>query len=186
MNNIYLLPGYGGRLDTGLGGALLQRGFNVSGRETIGDFRALPFNEQVAVVAADLRHHFWHNDAWVIANSFGCYLFLHAQAQLPPFVGRVLLLSPIVGEFTQPDKVMNFSPPHHTRLSQLAKEGLMPCPLDAQIHVGTEDWQSVPDNVQAFGQAVGIPVHLAKGLGHMLGEDYVGPLLDRWLLYRSR
>jgi len=181
MNNIYLLPGYGGRLDTGLGGALLQRGFNVSGRETIGDFRALPFNEQVAVVATDLRHHFWRNDARVIANSFGCYLFLHAQAQLPPFVGRVLLLSPIVGEFTQPDKGMNFSPPHHTRLSQLAKEGLMPCPLDAQIHVGTEDWQSVPDNVQAFGQAVGIPVHLAEGRGHMLGEDYVGPLLDRWL-----
>lgn len=42
MNNIYLLPGFGGRLDTGLGGALLQRGFNFSGRETIGDFRALP------------------------------------------------------------------------------------------------------------------------------------------------
>lgn len=103
MNNIYLLPGFGSRLDTGLGGALLQRGFNVSGRETIGDFRALPFDEEVTVVSADLRHHFWRNDARVIANSFGCYLFLHAQAQLRPFVGRVLLLSPIVGEFTQTD-----------------------------------------------------------------------------------
>jgi hypothetical protein len=57
----------------------------------------------------------------------------------------------------------------------------MPCPLNAQIQVGTEDWQSVPENVQAFGQAVGIPVHLAEGRGHMLGEDYVGPLLDSWL-----
>ena len=56
MNNIYLLPGFGGRLDTVLVGALLQRGFNFSGRETIGDFRALPFDEQVAVVAVDLRH----------------------------------------------------------------------------------------------------------------------------------
>ena len=181
MANIYYLPGYGGRLDTGLGSALLKRGFNVSGRQTIGDFRALPFDEQVAVVAADLHHHFWRSDAQVVANSFGCYLFLHAQAQLPPFVGRVLLLSPIVGEFDHADKAMHFSPPHPTRLRQLAREGLMPCPLDAQIHVGTEDWQSVPDNVQAFGQAVGIPVHLAQGLGHMLGEDYVRPLLDRWL-----
>jgi hypothetical protein len=57
----------------------------------------------------------------------------------------------------------------------------MPCPLDAQFHVGTEDWQSVPDNVLAFGKAVGIPVHLAGGRGHMLGEDYVGPLLDEWI-----
>lgn len=54
---------------------------------------------------------------------------------------------------------------------QLAKEGLMPCPLDAQIHVGNEDWQSLPDNVQAFGQAAGIPVNLAQELGHMLGEE---------------
>ena len=36
-------------------------------------------------------------------------------------------------------------------------------------------------NVQALGDAVGIPVHIAPGRGHMLGEDYVGPLLDRWL-----
>lgn len=59
MANIYYLPGYGGRLDTGLGGALLQRGFNVSGRQTIGDFRALPFDEQVAVVRSPLvvLHH---------------------------------------------------------------------------------------------------------------------------------
>jgi hypothetical protein len=76
---------------------------------------------------------------------------------------------------------MNSSLTHNKSLSQLAKEGLMPCPLDAQIHVGTEDWQSLPDNVQVFGQAVGIPVHLALGRGHMLGEDYVGPLLDQWL-----
>lgn len=181
MNNLYLLPGYGGRLDTGLGGALLQRGFNVSGRQTTGDFRALPFDEQVAVVATDLRNHFWRSDAQVIANSFGCYLFLHAQTQLAPFVGRVLLLSPIVGEFDHADKPMHFSPPHPTRLSQLAQEGLMPCPLDTQIHVGTEDWQSVPDNVLAFGKAVGIPVHLAEVSGNMLGEDYVRPLLDSWL-----
>ena len=33
---IYYLPGHGGRLGTGLGEALLSRGYNVSGRETVG------------------------------------------------------------------------------------------------------------------------------------------------------
>jgi hypothetical protein len=39
----------------------------------------------------------------------------------------------------------------------------------------------MPDNVLAFGKAVGIPVHLAEGRGHMLGKDYVGSLLDKWI-----
>jgi hypothetical protein len=44
---IYYLPGYGGQLATGLGRALMDRGFDVAGRETRGDFRSLPFDEQM-------------------------------------------------------------------------------------------------------------------------------------------
>lgn len=29
--------------------------------------------------------------------------------------------------------------------------------------------------------ALGIPVEVVPGGGHMLGKDYVGNLLDRWL-----
>jgi hypothetical protein len=76
---IYYLPGYGGQLASGLGRALMDRGFDVAGRETRGDFRSLPFDEQIATVGQDLKDHFWHADARVICNSFGAYLFLHAQ-----------------------------------------------------------------------------------------------------------
>lgn len=89
-----------GRLAAGLGEELMQRGWGVAGRETVGDFRALRFGEQVVAVADDLEDHFWREDARVVAVSFGAYLFLHAQAQLPAFPGRALLLSPIVGEAT--------------------------------------------------------------------------------------
>jgi hypothetical protein len=41
--SIYYLPGHGGRLRTGLGEGLFSRGFDVSGRETVGEFRSLPF-----------------------------------------------------------------------------------------------------------------------------------------------
>jgi hypothetical protein len=79
---IYYLRGYGGQLASGLGRALMDRGFDVAGRETRGDFRLLPFDEQIATVGQDLKDHFWHADARVICNSFGAYLFLSAQTQI--------------------------------------------------------------------------------------------------------
>jgi hypothetical protein len=49
------------------------------------------------------------------------------------------------------------------------------------MHVGEEDWQSIPANVQALGRLTGIPVNVVPGGGHDLGKEFVGPLLDRWL-----
>ena len=80
---IHYFPGHGGTLGTGLGEGLLSRSYEVTGRETLGDFLMLPFEDQVETVAADLQGHFWREDAQVICVSFGAYLFLHAQAQLP-------------------------------------------------------------------------------------------------------
>lgn len=51
----------------------------------------------------------------------------------------------------------------------------------AVMHVGEQDWQSVPSAVLRFGQLAGIPVHVVSGRGHMLGADVVGPILDNWL-----
>lgn len=178
---LYYLPGYGGQLSTGLGAALLARGFNIAGRETRDGFKDLPFLEQVQTVSDDLTEHFWREDALVIANSFGAYLFLNAQAQLPPFPGKVLLLSPIVGEFVNEEYGTTFSPPYPDRLKSFADEGTFPRLVNAQIHVGELDWQSVPANVQALGDAVGIPVTFVPNDGHMLKKTYVSNLLNLWL-----
>ena len=115
----YYLPGYGGRVHTGLGQALLSRGVDLAGRETVGDFRGMRFMDQIETVAEDLQTHFWREDAHVVANSFGAYLFLNAQSLIPPFPGKVLLLSPIVGEFAKPDQLTHFMPPYPTRLMDL-------------------------------------------------------------------
>ncbi len=181
---IYYLPGYGGQLATGLGRALMDRGFDVTGRETRGDFRALQFSKQVQTIVDDLHNNFWSEQAQVICNSFGAYLFLHAQAQMPSYVGRVLLLSPIVGEFSSVETRTSFSPPRPEQLKALAEAGQFNAPRNCEIHVGEEDWQSVPDNVQAFGRLTGIPVTFVPKGGHNLGQPYVGSLLDRWLADR--
>ena len=180
-NTIYYLPGYGGLLGTGLGAGLLARGLDVTGRQTVDEFRALPFQEQIDRVAQDLLDHFWNTDARVVANSFGAYLFLHAQAQLPPFPGRVLLLSPIVGEFANEDSQMNFVPPRVERLHALVKAGQYPTLARCEVHVGAEDWQSNPINVAALGVQLGLAVTIVPQAGHLLGKSYVSALLDRWL-----
>jgi hypothetical protein len=181
QRTVYYLPGHGGRLHTGLGEALMSRGLNLAGRETVDDFRRLRFMEQVETVAEDLRTHFWRDDAQVVANSFGAYLFLNAQSVLPPYPGKVLLLSPIVGAFDHPDKPMSFSPPMPTRLMDMATRGELSCPSQAEIHVGSQDWQANPEQVARLGELMSIPVHIVEGNGHMLDHGYVNSLLERWL-----
>ena len=171
----------GGRLSTGLGQALLDKGLDLTGRELTGAFRQLGFQEQVDAVANDLQGSFWSTEARVIANSFGAYLFLHAQAQLPPYPGKVILLSPIVGEFANQETEMNFIPPRSEQLLEMAKTGGYPAPSNCEIHVGSLDWQSNPANVEMFGSLTGLKVTVVPEAGHMLPKEYVNNLLEGWI-----
>jgi alpha-beta hydrolase superfamily lysophospholipase len=179
--SVHYLTGMGGRLEAGLGQGLLSRGFEITARELVDEFRKLDFQQQVDLVVSDLKSNFWREDARVIANSFGAYLFLHAQAQMEPYIGQVILLSPIVGEFSNEDTRMNFIPPRADKLQKLAEADSFPVPKHCQVHVGSEDWQSNPVNVTAFGSMLGIPVTVVPNAGHMLPKEYVGDLLDKWL-----
>jgi len=175
---IYYLPGHGGRITKGLGQAMVGRGYKVVGRETVGDFKKLDFNDQVATIANDIKEHFWREDAKIIANSFGGYLLLHALSKLTPYIGKILLLSPIVGEFSSEEISMGFIPPYADRLSELASSNQYPAPINCSFHVGSEDWQSNPENVAKFASLLGLPVTVVPNAGHQLPEDYVSSLLD--------
>ncbi len=178
---IYFLPGHGGRISNGLGQALIARGFDVVGRETVGAFKKLNFDVQVETIAHDLKANFWREDACVIANSYGAYLLLLALSSLQAFPGKMLLLSPIVGEFTNDKTNMGFIPPYAKRLYEQALNGKYPIPKHCEIHVGSEDWQSIPDNVTAFASLVNAKVTVLEGAGHSLPKAYVVGVLDRWL-----
>jgi hypothetical protein len=178
---IYYLPGMGGRLDAGLGEELSRRGFALSGRETIGAFKRLRFGEQVDAVRKDLVERFWMPEARVIANSFGGYLFLHAQLGLAPFPGKVLLLSPIIGSTEQSATGMRFYPPRADVLKQTAQVGSFPKLNNIEVHVGEKDLQAGPQSLVEFCNSVGIIVHTVPGRGHTLGADYVGALLQDWI-----
>lgn len=178
---IYYLPGRGGEISTGLGQGLLDRRCSIVGRETRGAFLKLTFQQQLDAICTDLQDDFWNADAKLVAMSYGCYLFLHAQLCMPPFPGRVLLLSPVLGGAFASAVGVGFIPPRADQLSEAAMNQEFPTLDKAEIHVGSEDWQSNPDAVRSFGEHASIPVTVVEGKGHMLEVDYVGPLLDRWL-----
>ncbi len=184
-STLYYLPGRGGRLDAGLGVALVERNLVVSGRETVGEFASLSFQEQIELVAKDIQANFWHQEAKILANSFGAYLFLHAQTLMPAYLGKVLLLSPIVGEFSNNETGTHFVPPRSRKLKELAQAKKYPTPKSCEIHVGEEDWQSNPEHVSEFGKLLSVSVTVVPRAGHMLPKGYVTKILDQWLNLKS-
>ena len=184
-STLYYLPGRGGRLDAGLGVALVERNLVVSGRETVGEFASLSFQEQIELVAKDIQANFWHQEAKILANSFGAYLFLHAQTLMPAYLGKVLLLSPIVGEFSNNETGTHFVPPRSRKLKELAQTKKYPTPKSCEIHVGEEDWQSNPEHVSEFGKLLSVSVTVVPRAGHMLPKGYVTKILDEWLNLKS-
>lgn len=182
MKSVYLLPGRGGSLNAGLGLALKARGYHLSGRETLGDFARLPLRHQAEAIAYDLQAEFWDSGAQVIANSYGAYLLLFAQSLMPAFPGKVLLLSPVIGEVTQSSVgKVGFAPPYADRLMALARLREMVVPEHCEIHVGANDWQCPAERLSEFGRLTGVPVNIVPDAGHMLDHNYVNALLDQWL-----
>ena len=178
MKTIYYLPGNGGRLNAGLGAELLRRGFSLEGREQIAAFRDLTFEEKISLIAEDLKNNHWRQDALVIANSIGAYQFLHAQSMLPAFVGKVVLLSPIIGEAFDPAINRMYVPPRAGKLQRLIEQGEFNAPLNCEIHVGEHDWQANPDEVVKLAHRVGFKVNIVPGSGHQLDRVYVGEVLS--------
>lgn len=180
-NSVYYLPGRGGALHTGLGMGLEIRRCMVWGREIRDGFARLEFDEQVELIAGDIAQSLWHESNRIIANSYGGYLLLNALMRLPPYIGRILLLSPVIGAFSAESQKLTFVPPRAGAIQRQIELGAYPAPLNCHVHVGSEDWQSDPVAITRFGEQLAIPVTIVNGRGHMLGEDYVGGVLDKWL-----
>lgn len=167
----YYLPGRGGRLNGGLGTALGQFG-EVRGRELSGDFARLRFDEQVELIRADLHGQ----DCPVVANSFGCYLLLNALLDQPPYPGRILLLSPILGDAENPDTGMVYCPPRARTFFDALLAGKLKFAAPAHVLVGSEDWQCNRAALPLL-RASGALVEELSGGGHELGKEAVGGAL---------
>ena len=145
-------------------------------------FMKLAFQAQLDLISRDLQDSFWHENAKVIAVSYGAYLLLHVLADLAPFPGHILLLSPVLGGFTDAKTMRDFSPPRSKRLMELSGNSDFPNPVKMEVHVGDQDWQSPSQMVIDFCNTVECEHTIVKGKGHELGKGYVGSVIDKWLL----
>jgi len=179
-DTVYYLTGRGGKLNKGLGGALLDAGYEVSGREMTGTFSQLSFQHQLDLISQDLQNGFWHKEAKVVGVSYGAYLLLHALVELDAYVGSILLLSPILGGVTNGSTMRYFSPPRADKLMRLINEGTFPVPNIIEIHVGDSDWQSPSQRAVQFSEAVGGNCEVVLDTGHELSKGYVSQVLGRW------
>jgi len=179
-DTIYYLTGRGGQLDKGLGEALLERGYSLSGREMSGGFDKLAFQNQIDLITQDLQDAFWNKEAKVVAVSYGAYLLLHALVDLEPYVGSILLLSPVIGGVADGERMHFFSPPRADKLMRLIEDGAFPVPNKIEIHVGDNDWQCPPQRAVQLAETLKGDYRIVHDAGHQLGKSYVAPVLDRW------
>ena len=98
-----------------------------------------------------------------------------------PFPGRVLLLSPVLGEARHPVTGMQFASLGSAVLKEAAQAGTFVPPRRIEVHVGADDWQAGPQQLVDFCNRLDIEIHVAPGRGHTLGVEYVSALIDRWL-----
>lgn len=181
-NTVYYLPGRNGKIATGLGEGITERGFNLKGRETPESFKGLEFQGQLDLIASDLKAGFWTEDSKIVAVSYGAYLLMHTLSGLDVYPGSILLLSPVLGGVSNPGTLRYYSPPRPDRLMKLLNTSSFPTPKKIEMHVGEKDWQCPPDRVVQFANAIGGVCTVVTGKGHDLGKDYVSPVLQKWLL----
>jgi pimeloyl-ACP methyl ester carboxylesterase len=151
----YLIPGRHEPVDGALGQLIREWVGPVTGRGLDGAFARLRFGDQLARIADDLTGRHWSAETLLVGRSYGGYLLLHALADLTPFPGRVLLLSPVLGPAVSPTGRAGSRPPRADRLPRLVREGRFPPPGALVVYTGGADTGCDPELARQI--ILGIP-----------------------------
>lgn len=179
---IYLLPGRRESLSEKLGLILDRLGLSWEGRPMTGDFDAMRFSDKLSVIETDLKTGFWTQNSVLVGRSYGGYLMLHVLADLPPFPGCVLLLSPVLGPALAAGGRRGSMPPRSKKLLALAEAGAFPRPRKMAIHTGAADDGCDPELANRFGAAIsGAVVEVLPGKGHWLGDELTERIVIHFL-----
>jgi len=144
-----------------------------------GAFDSLSIKEQIGFIKEDLQSDYWSRDSKVLAVSYGAYLLLQTLADLEPYPGSILMLSPVLGGVINSNEMRYYSPPRSEKIMNIVKDKVFPNPYRIECHVGDNDWQSPSDRVIGFSKSVGGKYNIVLDTGHDLGKEYVGSVLER-------
>lgn len=183
---VYILPGRGEKFGTGLALLIYRAGYEIHGHEISGAFARLRFSEQLALISCDLQATSWNADAKLVARSYGAYLLLNTLAEMNPFPGRILLLSPVLGAAVANNGFFVSRPPRAERFATLVESGDFPSPSYLEIHTGAEDNGCDPLLAKRFASLVrNTKIEIVPRAGHQLDEEYLKRILAEFLSNES-
>lgn len=172
---LYLIPGRGESLDEGLGRLLGSFGCKLEGRGLVGEFIRLRFSEQLEWISEDLDVGFWNPESILVGRSYGGYLILHALAGMPPYPGRILLFSPVLGEAVTPNRRFGSRPPRAGKLLEMAESGTFPPCGRLEVHTGADDDACDPDLARKIiPRLPHASLRVVPGMDHELDMEYAG------------
>jgi pimeloyl-ACP methyl ester carboxylesterase len=179
--SVYFIPGRAEAFGDTLGRSITELGCALDGRRIDACFARAAFADQLGVIRSDVATR-WHDESVLIGRSYGAYLLLHVLADLPPFPGRILLCSPILGPAVAADGKYGSRPPRAARLLALAAHGGFPPPRHLEIHTGANDNGCDPRLAARFTSSVaGATLDVVGSAGHALPEEYLKRVLRRFL-----
>lgn len=176
---IFYFTGAGGDHRTGLGAHLASLGTAYGGLSLSGAFIRYPFEEKLNVIR-NVLVQIDMPEAAVVANSMGAYYLLHSLVDQPPFQGRVLLLSPVLGSSTNG---LNYSrPPMAARFAKALSGGRLAKSHWLEIATGIDD--ATCDYRLAQKVAIDLTadrITLLEGQGHTIEHRTVHALVENFL-----
>jgi hypothetical protein len=104
---------------------------------------------------------------------------------MEPFVGKILLFSPVLGMALARQGLYGSIPPRAQKLPQLAQHKTFPSPQYMEIHTGADDQGCDPLLAKRFCALIdNVRLYIVPGAGHTLEQSYVQSVLDRFLEHK--
>ena len=171
------ITGRGGSAETGLSKYLAGKAQDYRGLSNNETLHRQAVDDQIRIVA-----EFASDASHLIANSYGCYLWLLSRISAMPSEARILLLSPVMGRAVDSTKFMSSRPPRLRGLNEAILESRLILPTSVSVYTGKED--PVCDYKVAVAQCerLGITdVNILEGQAHNLDHQTVEKIVDSFL-----
>lgn len=177
---ILYLSGRGGELDLGLGQHLQSLASEFGG---IGFNEATlthSFGDQVDAVRNLIFDHSCKK-THLIANSYGCYVLLHALIGMPSLPAKVLMLSPLLGRVHLRSEGFSSRPPRLRALTQALTQHTIQKPAYLSMVAGDQDPICEPVELHDVADLLGADhCELLPHQGHMIKHDVMDTVLTEF------
>ena len=180
LETIYYLPGRGQEVSE-FSVVFHKLGLNISGREIYKPpFSNSSFSDQISILCNDIKQSVWHQDGIIVSFSYGSYLLLQTlMSEIDPYPGKVLMVSPVLGEMKR--SFLSSTPPRAEKLRLAMQTNIFPAPDYSEILIGQYD--ACLDLAKAFSNTLNSRLLIIPDQGHRLDYDTVCKAITEFLRY---